>query len=353
MNQPTQINHMRTLSNRSDINVAKVRSTSKELATLLFLTVPTLFIFLGCETVRHTGTRKVPAEVNMAGRDRVVLQQIQGEGGPVMTARLQTELAAAKFTVLDRQSLDTRNREKDLQDLGGDENRDRQKVMSAGVLIRGNVLRHAFTHNMEEAQQTAVRDGVKYAYPVYSDVGRGTVEVKFDVVDLATTEIIAPKSILATKAARTEWSPTPTRMSPEPIFNQCYDEVVRQFMKAISAHDVHFDVTLYKNSKLPDNEAGVGMFLAKDYAQAAKHFEAALESAKTLPKMTPDKVSKVWHNLGLAYEFGHNYDKALDSYKQAIALKPTPTYQQSVARCTKRMNDAGRLREQGQSVTSS
>lgn len=353
MNQPTQINPMRTISNRSYVNVAKVKSTSKELATLLFLTVPTLFIFLGCETVRHTGTRKVPAEVNMAGRDRVVLQTIQGQGGQVITSRLKPALAAADFKVLDRQSLGTRVREEELRDLGVADEQERQKIMSAGVLIRGNVVRHAFDRGIQEAQQTGERNGVKYTYTVYRDVGRATVEVGFDVIDLGTTEIIAPKTVTAIKAAQTEWSTSPPRVSPEPIFNQCYDEVVRQFMKAISAHDVHFDVTLYKNSKLPDNEAGVGMFLAKDYAQAAKHFEAALESAKTLPKMTPDKVSKVWHNLGLAYEFGHNYDKALDSYKQAIALKPTPTYQQSVARCTKRMNDAGRLREQGQSVTSS
>jgi len=319
---------------------------SRKSATPLCLCLA-LLALTACNTVRVTGTLKVPAEVNMAGRDRVVLQPIQGQGGQLITARLKEALAAAQFKVLDRQSLDTRFREDELKDIGVANAEERQKVMTAGVLIRGNVLRQGFTHEVQQAQQTGVQNGVKYRRIVYRDVGYGTVEVAFDVVDLGTTEIIVPKSIAVTQTGASDYYPSPPSVAREPIFNACYSQVVRRFMEAISPHDERFDVVLYKVPKVPGNDGAVGEFQGGDYAQATKDFEAALASAKGLPKITPDKVSQILSNLGLAYEFGSNYQKAIDCYRQALGLRPDSSYQRSLARCRKRIENQKSLKEQG------
>jgi tetratricopeptide (TPR) repeat protein len=248
--------------------------------------------------------------------------------------------------VLDRQSLTTRVQEEEINRLVSDEN-ERQKIKSAGVLIRGKMLRHAFGQQVEQAEQTGVRNGVQYKIPVYRAVGEGTVEVAFDVVELGTTETIASKSIPVTKKGNTDWFPSPPSISQEPIFNDCYSMVVDRFMKAISAHDEMFKDRLYKLAKSPDNDAGIGMFQAQDYARATKHFEAALESAKALPKITPDKLSQVWHNIGLAYECANKYAKAVECYKQALSLRPGSTTQQSLTRCQQRIQNEEKLKAQG------
>jgi len=308
------------------------------------LCVPFLCWLTGCCTTPIAGSFKMPAEVNMAGRDRVILDTVKGQGGNLMTARLKPELARAGFTVLDRSSFGTASNEEILRQISGagSQSGTAPKVTTAAVLIKGNVLRHDFNH--AHRQVKFVQNGVEMVG--YVDEGTATVEAAFDVVELATTQVIATKSIQATQSGQTDVFSSPPSLNPEPLYNDCYTSLVYQFMKVISPYNVAVRDCMDKISKLPENDSGVGMFMAGDYGRAVKDFEAALESAKTNPKIKPTHVSKVWHNLGLAHEFGGNYEQAVSCYRQALALQPNAEFQKSLNRALLRLRTKSVLQDQ-------
>jgi tetratricopeptide (TPR) repeat protein len=283
----------------------------------------------------------MPAEINMAGRDRVVLDRINGRGGDIVAARLKATLAQS-FTVVDRASFGAASTEEILKRLRGGDGQATPGVTTAAVLVKGNVLRHDFNHNVREVKYT--QNGVPYVG--YVDEGAATVEASLEVVELATTQVIAIKTLQVEQKGQTDIYQSPPSLNPEPLFNDCYSAIVQRFMRTISPYDVSIDDCLYKTSKVPENESAVGMVLAGDYGRAVKEFAAALESVKANPKIKPAQTSEIWHNLGIAHEFGGDFEQAIRCYKQAITLQAKEGFQKSLQRCVVRQRTAAELKDQ-------
>lgn len=305
----------------------------------------------GCASeVAVTETMRRPAEINMAGYERVTIRPIAGPGGEKMTARLKQALVQAKFEVLERDQrvLADRGREKNLEELGGTapEQGGAQGIIKAGVLIKGSVLQHGCTHTSKV--QRCVQNNV--AYTNFSDVADATVEVSFDVVDLATTKLIVSKSITGRQTVQSQWASTPGHLDEGPLYDECYKQVIAQFRNALSPHNVTVVVRLFKVDKVPANDSGIALFQAKDYANAVTSFESGLDAAKALPEITPRDLSRICHNIGLSLEFGGQYPSALARYDEAIRIEPDPAYQNSVIRCKKQIENAEKLKEQGDSA---
>ena len=308
----------------------------------------------GCKetTKQVSGTVLRPAEINMAGYEQVVLEPIQGEGGDLITARLKQRLVEAKFVVLDRQSMKTREGEKTLGDLGQAAPSDTPtpKVMTATVVIRGSVTVHEFSPLTDTKTVTDSQTGRSWTQ--YQPVGQANVEVAFVIVDLQTTKTIAAPSLHGMDNGAGYWSNSPTRLDPQPIFRSACDGVVAQFMQAVASHSEQFGSLLYLDDKNTANTTGVGLFATAEYGSAAKEFESAVAFAKAQPEVKPETVANLTHNIGLAYEFAGDDQMAVAAYKGAIVLNSDTVAQQSISRCAQRFADAKKLKEQGISTGS-
>lgn len=309
----------------------------------------------GCKETEKpvSGTVLRPAEVNMAGYEQVVLEPIQGEGGDLITARLRQRLVEAKFVVLDRQSMKTRDREKTLGDLGQAAPSDTPtpKVMTAAVVIRGSVNVHDFTPMTNTKVVTNTQTGRSWTQ--YQATGAAKVDVAFEIVDLQTTKTIAAPFLKGEDHGASDWSDSPTRLDPKPMFRIACDGVVAQFMQAVASHSEQFSSFLYLDDKNTANTTGVGLFATAEYGGAAKEFESAVAFAKAQPEVKSETLARLTHNIGLAYEFAGDDKMAVAAYKGAIVINSEKTLaQQSINRCAQRSADAKKLKEQGISTGS-
>jgi len=284
-----------------------------------------------------------PAEINMAGRTHVVLEDITGKGGDVITSRLKDSLQG-KFTLLDRGALQRRIQESSINQGDSSNDADRPGIMQASVLIRGKVIRHDLTQRIESATSTS--NGVQSIG--YRAVGAANLEASIDVVELATTEIIKTSSIKVSEPGTTAYYSNPPQLAGDPLFDNCYNNVVAEFMRKIASYDQIITVTVYEAKGVAENANGIASFVATDYKRAANEFSAAIAAAKTMPKVKPELLGKIAQNAGLAYEWSRQYSAAIKSYDEADRLAPGKGYGAAGRkRIQQRIEDEKNLANQG------
>jgi hypothetical protein len=299
----------------------------------------------GCasDVTVHETIRK-PSEINMAGYEQVRLDGIKGPGGDVINARLKQALFGQQFKVLDRSSIGAAMGEKSLGDLGmSQDSSGGGQMMRADVLIRGTVLRHDCNQNSEPGQWTV--NGVRQT--LYTTHAQAIVEVTMEVIDLRTSQVIATKSIPAQERQKSNAMPSPVRLAEAPLYDACYNDVVNRFMRMIAVHDDVIPVHLVKVKGVIENDNGIALFQQKNYAEAARQFAAAVQVAKSNPKLKPKDIAGINHNCGLACEFMGQYPTAQAWYRQAMSLNSDPKYASSVGRCQQRVADEAELKKQG------
>jgi tetratricopeptide (TPR) repeat protein len=303
---------------------------------------------LGCQMEQVvTDTYQRPAEINMAGRENVVLDNISGHGGRIITSRLKQALIANGFTVLDRDAWDRIVAEETIGHVGQGVSDETPRIVRASVLIKGEVIRHDMSHSTTQATQTR-SDGLRMT--VYSTTGRAVVETSFDITDLQTTEFITSTSIRANKEGRTDYYPQPPAIDPGPLFAECYDRIAAQFMRKIAPYAETVKHKVYPIKEIPQSSAGIALLQANDPAGAIAEFEAALDVAKTLPKVDPNASARLTHNLAVAYEKSQQFELAMAKYTEAARLIGSPDQSANIARCSQRIRDRERLRDQGVTV---
>lgn len=308
-----------------------------------------LSICAGCAsdvTVRETLQR--PAEINMAGLEKVRVEPITGPGGEVIAARLRPALSQHNFQVIDQTSGSISAQEQSVESLGmsKDQPGSSGSMLRADASIKGNVLRHDIV-NEQVTRGTITSNGV--SYPAYGREGVANVEISMEVVDLRTRQVIATKSFTVSRSGRTGLSTGNAPALPtQEMFDGCYNEVVSRFMRMVAPYQESIPVKLAKVKDVPANDIGIAQFKAKNYDEAARQFNAGLATAKTLPKIEPHALAGINHNIGIACEFGGHWDNALAWYQQAIAIYPDDSqYAASINRCKQRTVDREALKNQG------
>jgi hypothetical protein len=299
----------------------------------------------GCTTTRWVSdTYMRPAEINMVGRKTVVLEAVKGQGqsqsgADIVTSRLRQALLGKGFTVLDRDSMDAKAREEFFGEGQSAE------VVSATVLIRGNLLQNNFSTQTETSTRKN-KDG--YQYNVYRTVGSATAEVAFDVVDLGSTKVIISSSIPSGKSQASDWyTGGAPRVDSAPVFSACYEEVVAQFMRKIAPYQVYVNYNVYPVKQAPRSNAGVSLLQANRPNDAYEEFKAARETARNLPEIKPKVLGLLTHNMAVAKERAGEFDAAMNLYVEASRYAGTPNQSADIARCRQRLADQARLKQQG------
>lgn len=305
-----------------------------------------LTIFTGCANTQQTYLNiQRPAEINMAGYEKIRLDGISGQGGQLINAKLRTALAnTGKFTLVDRGSMTAAAQERALSDLNA-----QQDVTTANVSIKGDVL--LVTPRQERLQQVMRDYKTGREYYVYANQGSNTAQVSFTVTDLATSELITTKTFTGEASTQTDWyNDNPPNIDMNGLFDNAAERVVQQFMKTIAPYYESIAVNIYKFPKNTANTTGQGLFAGRQYLQAAKAFEEALATSQAQPEPNLKEQAQITHNIGLAYECAGNFNQAAATYQNVLALDPegkAAPGRSSLNRVSVRQTDVGRLKQQG------
>jgi tetratricopeptide (TPR) repeat protein len=329
------------------------KPTAKKLYGWLVLALGIGVFTIGCGTVRVPVSVTHPAEINMTKYKQVAITRIDGNLGDSFEADLKNRLVeSGRFTLVDRARLDQIMRELRLSndDLLAQSNKAAKlgSLLPATAIITGRT-NGQYKENVTYSDGTCYRDkNDKRGYPCRTYERKGTFETggSIDVIDVATAQILKSKA----QGNRCEASTSATGGHPENIDRSalagtCLDKNVTKFMKAISPWTEIVQAPFQTDGDLPNLESGVNMAKIGDMQGAAETFQAAAKSAEMNPKVSPKTIAKAYWNMGLAYQYSHQFDKAMEAFKKSYTLDPTDACMKEIKHCEKLRQEAKKLAE--------
>lgn len=306
-----------------------------------------LVMLAGCSTVTVETTVLRPADINMAGYEKITIGEFKGDGGPDLRHRLKSALFnASNYEILDRENLKMGMREQELIQAGladGDESMGNIRV--ANALLTGDV-RQDYQEEMKKG--VAVNNDGKLVDSRYRE-GQARVKAALQIVDLETMQVVANAFLEEKEKAQSKAViyGSPPRIDRVGLFDECHEDISAKFLRKIAPYRERVDARLFKQGDLAGNESGIAYFKAADYGEAAENFEKAWTDASRDAKMDPDEKAKAVYNLGLALEYLGEMEKALEYYQKANQLDFKDFYMEAEQNCKKRLRERERLMDQG------
>lgn len=310
-----------------------------------------LALLAGCGTVTVRVPVMRPAEINMAPYRSVGLGEIKQRGqnyGSTLVANLveQALLETGRFQVVDRQHMDKVMQELRLSasDLADPKNAARLgQTVTAGALVFGDVEDRYSETPKEDTYQD--KEGKRHVN--YSLRGEALVRASFKVIDVSTGRLIITK----TYEERRDDTNRSTDKRPDPIdkerlFSAARQAVVERFMKAIAPHKEYVAARFEKDGDIPQLEGGIGWAQRGEWQKAQDAFQAAIQAAENNPKIKSDTLAKGYWDLGLAYEYAGDYDKAVKMIEKAQGLSGNNDYLNEIDNVKRLQSDAKKLAEQ-------
>jgi tetratricopeptide (TPR) repeat protein len=290
-------------------------------STLRALGVLPIALLVACGTVPVRVPVVRPAEINMAPYQTVAIGDMRGHGERVFGATLEEALVASnRFQVLDRQHLSSVMRELQLSasDLADPRNAAKLgRVMSAGALIYGDV--DEGYRELPSDERITNNDGS--VVHVHKLRGELTMRATFKIVDVATGRLLIAKTYEERRAdTNVGYDRRPEPIDVAPLERAARNAVVDRFMRAILPHQEYVTASFRKDSDLPQLEGGIGWAERGEWKKAQDSFNAAIADSEKNPKIKSDQLGKAYWNLGLAYEYSGDYDKATAIVQKAYDL---------------------------------
>lgn len=304
-----------------------------------------------------TVPRLKPAEINLSSYKQVTVFPFKGPHGREISDTLTEHLFESdRFDVLERSNLDRILREQnlsmsDVSDPGSSVKLG--KIMGSSALIFGQVYKRKYTQKRSSTKATCREDGKKYTCRRYKVKGQWHLRVGFKMVDTATGKIIATKVVEESKSkskSKREERPEVT-WDKENVFGALQNSLIDRFMRMIAPYTVYIDVKLFDDDDLPWLESGIKFAEGGDWKTAIDMFESAVAEAERNPDIDQELRARAHYNLGVAYGYSGQYDKAVETLKQACKLNPEDVFFVELKKIKQFKLDAERLRAQG--VTSS
>jgi hypothetical protein len=104
--------------------------------------------------------------------------------------------------------------------------------------------------------------------------------------------------------------------------------VIKNFVRTLRLHPEKRVMGLFEEKDIPELKEGVEFARKGNWAAAIAKFQAGAENNPNSPL-----VHKAYFNLGVAYEYNHDFDKALTSLRLADELAPDKGYDVEISHC--------------------
>lgn len=307
-------------------------------------------LLTGCGTVRIPMQVTHPAEINMAPYKQVAISDIRGNLGQPFAGALKEGLVeSGRFQVVDRQRLDQIMQELRLSssDLADSAKAKKMgKLLPAAALITGHTDGN-YKENMVYQDQTCGSKDKEYACRRYIRQGTYRTSGSIDVIDVATGQIIKSK-VQGNKCEDNTQAidGTPEEIDRDALASRCLTQNLVVFTKAISPWTETVQVPFKTDKKMPELETGVTKARLGDLKAAADTFLAAANSAAMNAAIKPEVIAKAYWNLGLAYQYSDEFDKATEAFKKSYSLDSSSSCLLEIDNCKKLRIEKKKLAEQ-------
>ena len=304
----------------------------------VFLLIVTL-VFVGCAPkIKVPVTR--PAEINLSGMDNLAIGEIDGNAGQRMSDLLTTKLFNSDYyEVVDRDNVERIMSEHNFN-LSGAVNEstatDLGKLIGASALIFGN---SNYKYDIQRSKSKVYKDDDGNRYRYYNIEGKARTKTNLRIVSLETGKIVAAKTMTKVAQDRTsERNQRPAAPDRDALIASTLNATIDQFMKMIAPY-TDYVMVQFKKSDAPEVEAGINYAKLGDWEEAAKQFEIAKEKHPTDPA--------VWYNLGLAYEYSYNFQKAIKAFKESAKIESDEDCYSQISNCKRLGEERKKLKAQG------
>jgi len=330
---------------------------------------PVLIGLLSCAAPAAISVQvKKPAEIDMPGVRTLAVADFQGveRSGSQIATQLQSYLKeAGHFDLLEREQLRRILEEQNLGMAGVVSEETAVEVgrlLGVDVMIFGEVTSYRVEPDERGKEKVERQEGTgKYEWVEQKNiftgktqkvkreimktvlvdqhyrVRRGTVAINFRAVSVKTGELLAVHSDSKSYNSGKVVEGGSQTLKPEgEILSDLSRQICREFAWKISPH--YSRETRYV-------ETGKGKIaVGKKYAESGLWPEA-IEIWRLAALETPGEAS-AFYNLGVAHEIRGDFDRAESYYKEAIAVKASKRYLDSVQRVRKAREEQRRLQQQ-------
>jgi tetratricopeptide (TPR) repeat protein len=289
-----------------------------------FLRIPgaaLLLLSCACATAAPIRVPAVrPAEIDMAPYETVAVGQIGGKADPVLAHDVEEALVASKnFQVVDQQRTSAALREQQLSwsDLSQPAKAAKLgKVLGRSILIYGT----ADESYREESSEQRMKDGDSSSTLV-KVLGEMTVRATFRLVDVSTGHTIAAETYEEKRSdASNAFDRRPDPIDKQRLARSARAEVVERFLKAVLPYQEYVTAAFQTDSDLKELDRGIGFAEQGDWKKAEEAFGAAVADLTKSGEPDRKKLAKAYWDLGLAYEYAGEYEKATQTVRKAYEL---------------------------------
>lgn len=292
---------------------------------LIVVFMISLFLLVSCApSARVPVTR--PAEINLVGIKRLAIGDIEGNTGVVISEILAQKLfESGHYEVLDRQNINSLMREHNLNLSGAVDESSAAKIgglLGASALVFG---RSNGQYQVRSETSKTYYDKNKNPYKYYSRIGEARINTTLKVVDMTTGKIIAIKNLTQESSdTNRERNQRPANPDQDVIMGEALNKTAKRFMKMIAPYTEYVRVQ-FADSKVPQVKAGIVSAQSGQWESAEVQFKSAVDANPSDPD--------AWYNLGLAYMYTYQFDKAINAFNRSNGLKPSSNCAQQIAQC--------------------
>lgn len=307
------------------------------------------FFVIGCASKVQMEIMR-PAEINLKNVKVIGIGNVTGSSSSAHKNTLSTKLSEGLLNcgyfekVVDRQYMSTLEAE---HNLSLNNMTDEEFALSIGKYIGASNLVFAissesYTESTDKSSYTNSKTGKITS--TYYRKGDFKLTVNYKVINAETTELIAAKSITASKKKSLSSSlGYPGPIDKEALFAEALNEVVTNFMAVIAPHKVMVSVKLEEDKLLPKADTIINFMKAGATDDA---LELLFDAAQADYEKTEVKA-KALYNYGIVVSLIGNYETGSDYLKQALKLVPSKKlYVEGVQFATKEAENAAKLEEQ-------
>lgn len=341
------------------------------------ISILVLFVAMGScggPSMRVPVTR--PAEIYLKEPRKVLVNDLNGEGGPAIAASLTRQLVqTGRFEVydrarleqklresnpsmkpnamqvvtsvfldrafrpgkrglLDRNAMEALLREADPNLVGPDQKMiaaELEKLVGGGYAISGEVTTYSYVQKESSDQPTKDAQGKQHR--TFKKQGTANVAASVQITNLSAGTIVAMKNI--SKSVGQETTAQDARpLDPDgnALLDQAANGAVASFVRLIVPHTDYVHVSFAKNEqKIPEMDQGVNYARSGLWPEAAEQFKAATQKSPA--------NQGAWWDLGVAYEYSYRFQEAEEALKQAAKIAPCD-------RCAREIQNVRWLAEQ-------
>lgn len=269
-----------------------------------------------------------PAKINLRGVNQIAIGGIYGQGGDVLYTDLgQAIFNSNRFQLVDRQNTERLLAEIAFQNSGFvSESQTAQvgKLFGAGALIFINISNYTAADRVEKTNSYTDSNGV--AHTDWRRTSWGVVEAGFQVIDCETGRVLAIENLKGYyEEYLTATDQQPGYSDPNNLLSRARADIVGQFIRVIAPYEDYALIKFAKDRDIPQFEAGIRAIQTGNWGEGIRQFEAAYAAYPSDPR--------AMYNLGVAYEYTWQFDRALPLLEKAYQTKAKGVYLREIDNC--------------------